>query len=141
MNIAGMTPTGQPSTPANTPIQQATQLRNPAGNPLTILDNKNFAADMKDRTELLNYTPSASELKYLMDIGAIRQSQTGGGGNGGGGFSGGGSRYNRRGRGGGGGRGGLGVRMPNGAPVYDQRQRLPAFSSGTGFKGLINWRI
>jgi LysM repeat protein len=127
----------QPQPPANTPIQQAKNLFHPlAGNPLTILDNKNFGFDMRQRVELLNYTPSASELKYLIQRGDVQPSQGGGGFGGGGG----GGRGKVKPRGGGRGGGGMG-RLPQGGYTYDQKERQPAFSSGGSIRSLVNWRI
>lgn len=77
-----------------------------------------------------NYTPNSVTLKYLEKLGLIKPiQQTAGGGYGG---------YSRR-RGGGGGRGG-GGRGP-GKAFTQQAERMPAFSSGSGGFGLINWRI
>jgi hypothetical protein len=77
-----------------------------------------------------DYTPNPQTLKYLEKLGLIKKSkpQTA--------FSGGFGGYNRRRGGGGGGRG----RSTGGGGVQ-QGDRMPAFSSGAGNMGLINWRI
>jgi hypothetical protein len=83
-----------------------------------------------------NYTQD--DINYLTKIGLLKPrtqppSFAGGGGYGG-----------RGGRGGGGGGGG-GARISGGASPrgggVQQAPRLPAFSSGASFRGLVNWRI
>lgn len=75
------------------------------------------------------YVPSPVVMKYLSDRGLITQDTSQ---NIGGGF--GGNRWRSGGRGGGGGGGG---RRGGGGGV----PRAPAFSTGNGFGGLVNWRI
>jgi hypothetical protein len=76
-------------------------------------------------------TPTENQLQYLIERGLIaKPTATGYSGYGGGGYR----------RFGGGGRGGGGGRAPS--PVRGTSpERLPAFSSGQGGFGLINWRI
>ncbi len=76
--------------------------------------------------------PTQSELAYLEKYGMITKTRPqqgyGGGGN---------SRY----KGGGGGGGGGGRGSSSGGGGGYERPSQPAFSSGAGFKGLVNWRI
>lgn len=80
-------------------------------------------------------TPSAQELKILISKGIVLP-PTGGSGGLNDNYSYGNMKRKR------GGGGGGGARLPNmPAPRVGQGERLPAFSQGGGFNGLINWRI
>lgn len=74
------------------------------------------------------YTPSPEQTAYLERMGYLTKNTQA--------SSGGGGYYRNYGRGGGRGGGG------SGTPRVSQAQaKVPAFASGSGFKGLINWRI
>ncbi len=123
--VPGMAPqpTQQPSSPSR-PRQFA-----PRENLVTLLDSITAATGQTGRL------PTAFELELLQEHG--RANPTRPPVYGGGGYS-----SNSRRRGGGGGGGGRGpARQQNGGYTYDPRERQPAFGTGTGFKGLINWRI
>ena len=76
------------------------------------------------------YKPTDYELKYLERYGMITKTPQPA-------FS---SGYGRR-RGGRGGGSGSGVGTGKTPKATQQADRLPAFSSGGGFNGLVNWRI
>jgi len=82
------------------------------------------------QVNLLGLNPTADQLAYLEKYGMITKTPqpaySGGGG------------YGRRRHGGGGGGGGK-IKLPN--QPKQQNEGLPAFSSGAGFNGLVNWRI
>jgi LysM repeat protein len=114
---------GQPQTPQQTaqpkPYQyDATAYFKPLANMQNGLKNILLKVDQ-------GYTPNADEMQWLNVAGLIEQTPTYGGGGGYGGYK----NYYRRGRGGGGGGG------------YSKQPKVPAFSSGAGFGGLVNWRI
>ena len=82
------------------------------------------------------YVPSKDQMDYLVRIGWVQPPTTPPTSEGGG-YSG---NYRRRGGGGGGGRGGGGSAAAT-RTVSGGQARPSAFSTGAGFKGLINWRI
>ena len=88
--------------------------------------------ELSARVRLLGMTPSPDQLAYLEKYGMITKTPqpayAGGGG------------FGRRRGGGGRGRGG-GGKTPKGGGGGSYEPRLPAFSSGAGFNGLVNWRI
>lgn len=90
-----------------------------------------FHNQLRTKIENAGYVPSEGEIAILEKMGFIKKNQNRG-------FGGGYGSY--RGRGGGGGGGG---RRFGGGGGYGggQGPRKPAFSSGAGFGGLINWRI
>lgn len=80
------------------------------------------------------YNPTPEDLNYMQKMGLIKPATQSPAYQGGYGY-GGGFRRHRRGGSGGGGRG-----YPRGGKGFGQ-PRAPAFSSGGGFNGLVNWRI
>lgn len=118
--------------PLNAPTQTQTNptspqrrtVSQPRGNFTTFIDNITSQVGPNGRM------PTAFELKYLIEHGRVKPAQTPSSAYGGG-FGGGGG-------GGGGGRGGVGT-VRNSTGGYASRE--PAFSSGAGFRGLVNWRI
>jgi hypothetical protein len=122
-NISGMRPAAapiQPARPANPALPSTFQNYS--------MKEETYHFDLFEKVNSPNYTPTQADLNYLEHRGLIKKSKPqpaylGGSG----GYRGGGGRGRR---GGGGGRGGV-----------QQADRLPAFSSGAGNLGLINWRI
>jgi LysM repeat protein len=118
-----------PQTPTTPP--RPTVAQPPTGLPSTYPGGfRRWAGEEMAQINSPGYTPNAMTLKVLETAGLIQKS-TPAPSFGGGGFS-------RR-RGGGGGGGGRQPRLPGVAPT--PQERLPAFSSGGGFNGLVNWRI
>jgi LysM repeat protein len=114
-----------PTTPPRPTVAQA-----PTGLPSTYPGGfRRWAGEEMAQINSPGYTPNAAALQVLETAGLIKKS-TPAPSYGGGGFS-------RR-RGGGGGGGGQ-PRLPGTAPA--PKDRLPAFSSGSGMNGLINWRL
>jgi len=102
----------------------------PRENLVTLLDS------ITSQTGPTGRLPTDFELKLLINSARVKPVESNvspGGGFGGGGYFGG---YRRRGGYGGGGYGGY-----RGGGGYSQKKRAPAFSSGAGFGGLVNWRI
>jgi LysM repeat protein len=122
---AANTPTAQPPSPQNPVTDAPNRARSfaPRGNIVTFLDN------ITAQTGPTGRLPTEFELKYLINSGRVKPAQTATGGGGGYGWN------RRRGRGGGGGGG------KNRGGGTGQGERMPAFSSGSGSFGLINWRI
>jgi LysM repeat protein len=86
------------------------------------------------QVNLLGLNPTADQLAYLEKYGMITKTPQPA-------YSGGGGYYRGR-HHGGGGRGGGGGGFGSGkTPKGQQQPSLPAFSSGAGFNGLVNWRI
>jgi LysM repeat protein len=126
------TQTAQPATAAQ-PIQppRPTVAQPPTGLPSTYPGGfRRWAGEEMSQITNPGYIPNAMTLKVLETAGLIQpvKKVTGGGGFG----------YSRRRKGGGG--GGGGNKRPTGSAPAPQ-ERLPAFSSGSGMNGLINWRI
>lgn len=92
-----------------------------------------YVEDLFARTES-GYTPNQGELKYLLDTNRISASLYSATPAVNGGYTPAYARKKGRGGSGGGGGGGRG-----GGGGYKQSE--PAFSAGTGFRGLVNWRI
>jgi hypothetical protein len=84
------------------------------------------------------YTPTNTEILWMRNLGLLRAATQSPLTSGGGGGYGSGGR-GRGGRGGGG--GGKAPKAPSGGTDYAKAEREPAFGSGGGFRGLINWRI
>jgi len=81
--------------------------------------------------------PTDAQLDYLIQKGLIQKNTTTSYSGGGYGYGG----YKRRGGGGRGGGGGYSPGSGSGRVAGTPQERLPAFSSGAGFNGLVNWRI
>jgi LysM repeat protein len=85
-----------------------------------------YHQQIRTKVDTAGYMPTPGELNILETMGFIKKDKTSVGGGG----------YGRkRGRGGGGGGGGKNLGGGGGVP------REPAFSGGSGFGGLVNWRI
>jgi len=91
-------------------------------------------ADIRSKIDL-GYTPTVTELNWLVQFGKIKKTPAL--------VSGGGGGFTSRGggKGGRGGGGGKAPKTPSGGQDYANSQRQPAFGNGTGAMGLINWRI
>src|SRR5690606_2053037 len=93
---------------------------------------ENYHYNLLRKVNSPTYTPSQADLNYLEHVGLIKKKPPEPAYVGGGGFS------SPRGRGGGG-RAPQPPRQTGAAPP--PQERLPAFSSGSSFNGLVNWRI
>jgi LysM repeat protein len=85
-----------------------------------------YHQQIRTKVDTAGYMPTPGELNILETMGFIKKDKTSVGG---GGYS------RKRGRGGGGGGGGKNLGGGGGVP------REPAFAGGSGFGGLVNWRI
>jgi LysM repeat protein len=91
-----------------------------------------YPTELAARVNLLGLNPTQDQLNYLEKYGMITKTPQPA-------YAGGGGYRGRGGRGHGGGGGGGKGKIPYGG--QQQQDRLPAFSSGAGFNGLVNWRI
>jgi LysM repeat protein len=119
-------PTPTP-TPAAQTIAQATTTAAPFGQGYQYMSRNLLHNQIRTKVETEGYVPTPGELNILEKMGFVKRTPTAQGGGGGYSF--------RKGRGGGGYGGGY-------KPRYVQQgDRLPAFSTGQGIRGLVSWRI
>ena len=118
--------------PAAAPGAQTTPAQNQF-NPTFRTKDDYLPAQWAALAAMTTYTPSAAQVQYLLKYGMIQPTTASGGG--GGGYSG-----SSKGKGGKGG-GGKAPKASSGGPDYARAEREPAFGSGGGFRGLVNWRI
>ncbi len=126
----------QQQNPAAAAIQATTPQTNtstpaPFGQGYQYMSRNLYHQQIRTRVDNAGYMPTPGELNILETMGYITKDPTASGGGGFGGYS------RRRGGGGGGGKRPRQVGMGGGGGV----PREPAFSSGSGFGGLVNWRI
>lgn len=138
--IASINPRTQAGAPTNSlsPTAQAARPSTPF-NPTFRTKDDSYPTQLRAQIDLLNMTPSPTQLNYLMKLGLIKKNPAPASFGGGGSFS-----YKNSGRGGGGrggGGGGKAPKTPLGGMDYAKAERQPAFGNGAGFHGLVNWRI
>jgi LysM repeat protein len=105
--------------------QQIQQTAAPFGQGYQYMSRNLYHQQIRTKVDTAGYMPTPGELNILETMGFIKKDKTSVGGGG----------YGRkRGRGGGGG-GGKNLGGGGGVP------REPAFAGGSGFGGLVNWRI
>jgi hypothetical protein len=120
------------------PTYSGTYVRGTDGLPMTYPNGfQRWAREEMAQINSPTYTPNSMAIAVLERAGFIRKTSptSGFGGSGGGGYG------RRGGRGGGGGGGGFASAPRLGSGKASQPERLPAFASGGGFRGLVNWRI
>lgn len=129
--LGGMTniPLNTPVTVQQAQVQTNQQIRM---NPTFRTKDDYYPTQLAAQIKLLGKTPTADQLAYLEKYGMITKTQPA--------YSGGGGyyrNYKRYGRGGGGRSSGGSVARGG----TNNEPRLPAFSTGSAFNGLVNWRI